>query len=255
MQPEHRIPTNTASNTSTQAVRRARHTSSARRRLQQGMGMRGLGLRLGRPTMIALIAVFLLAGVAYASIPDSSGVIHACYVNYGNLPHVVRVIDTDAGQKCTSQETALTWNQTGPQGPAGAQGPQGSQGPQGPAGPVTVVSTRIAPYSFSGTLAATVATLNLGAGSYILQAKIQVISNIGSDVIAICDVLDPSGAQLDDARLELVPGNIPPPASGVLELLAPATLSAGTVSILCTADGATVSGTFLATSVTTIING
>ena len=97
--------------------------------------------------------------------------------------------------------------------------------------------------------------MQLGAGSYILQAKIQVVSNVGSDVFAVCDLLDPSGAQLDDARLELVPGNIPPPASGVLELLAPTTLSAGTVSILCAADGATVSGTFIATSVTTIVNG
>lgn len=78
-------------------------------------------------------AVVGLAGVAVvsASIPDASGVIHGCYrTNNGTL----RIIDS-ASQTCAGNEAALTWNQTGPQGPAGATGPQGPAGPQGPQGP------------------------------------------------------------------------------------------------------------------------
>jgi len=91
-------------------------------------------LRLGRLAVAAAaVAVFALAaGVAYATIPDSSGVIHSCYDNStGNL----RVIDTSVTASCKNSEMALNWNQTGPQGPAGPPGPAGPQGPAGPAGP------------------------------------------------------------------------------------------------------------------------
>jgi hypothetical protein len=82
------------------------------------------------PAAIAM-AVLGGGGVAFASIPDSGGVIHGCYsAKDGTL----RVIDTDAGQTCAKGENSLNWNQQGPQGPAGPAGPQGSPGPQGPAG-------------------------------------------------------------------------------------------------------------------------
>jgi hypothetical protein len=70
----------------------------------------------------ATLAVVLasVAGIAVASIPDSNGVIHGCR----NLKSgALRVIDSEAGQTCDSKtEAALTWNQTGPQGPAGSPG-------------------------------------------------------------------------------------------------------------------------------------
>src|SRR5665213_860899 len=86
-------------------------------------------------------AALAVAATAYASIPDSGGVIHGCYLKgVGSL----RVIDSP-NQKCiTVIETPIQWNQTGPQGPPGpqgpkgaigAQGPQGGQGPQGDQGP------------------------------------------------------------------------------------------------------------------------
>ena len=75
------------------------------------------------------------ATAAFASIPDSSGVIHACYqspppTGGANL----QVIDSDNGGKCSGGHVEITWNQTGPQGPIG---PQGAPGPAGPstAGP------------------------------------------------------------------------------------------------------------------------
>lgn len=73
-------------------------------------------------------------GVAFASIPDSSGVINGCYQkNVGNL----RVIDPSAGDSCRPSEIPISWNQTGPQGlrgPTGPQGPKGATGAQGPKG-------------------------------------------------------------------------------------------------------------------------
>jgi hypothetical protein len=71
---------------------------------------------------VVLAAVVLTIGasaVAIAAIPDSNGVIHACR---DNRTGALRVIDTEAGQTCSSKESALYWNQTGPQGPPGLSG-------------------------------------------------------------------------------------------------------------------------------------
>jgi hypothetical protein len=76
--------------------------------------------------LVASLA-FVVAVVVQAAIPDASGVIHACYRANGNL----RLVDKS---NCTSSETALTWNQMGPQGPAGVPGPAGAPGPQGQPG-------------------------------------------------------------------------------------------------------------------------
>jgi hypothetical protein len=77
-------------------------------------------VRVSPALMVSVAAlVVALGGVAYAAIPDSSGVIHGCYLNKIG---VLRVIDSEAGQKCSSFETPLNWNQTGPPGPAGANG-------------------------------------------------------------------------------------------------------------------------------------
>lgn len=75
----------------------------------------------------ALAAVALAGGIAYATIPDGAGVIHACYSKSGDT---LRVIDSSTSS-CKGNETALNWNA---QGPAGPQGPKGDTGPQGPKG-------------------------------------------------------------------------------------------------------------------------
>jgi hypothetical protein len=92
-----------------------------------------------RPRMLVVLGVGALValggGIAYANIPDSSGVIHACYKSQNGQ---LRVIDTAKGETCLPSETALTFNQTGiqgPQGPPGPQGPKGDTGATGPAGP------------------------------------------------------------------------------------------------------------------------
>ena len=70
---------------------------------------------------LVVLCVLAVGGIALASIPDGNGVIHGCYRNSSG--HDLRVIDSPS-ESCTSNEVALNWNQTGPQGPAGAAGEQ-----------------------------------------------------------------------------------------------------------------------------------
>jgi hypothetical protein len=67
------------------------------------------------PVTMALILAVL--SISRASIPDAGGVIHGCYNKSGGT---VRVIDSSV-IACGSNETAISWNQTGPAGPRGPQ--------------------------------------------------------------------------------------------------------------------------------------
>lgn len=90
--------------------------------------MRG---RFVASTIVASLAV-VAAGISFAAIPSADGTIHGCYKK---TTKVLRVINAEAGQKCTSDERPLNWNQTGPAGIQGPQGEQGSPGPVGSPGP------------------------------------------------------------------------------------------------------------------------
>ena len=74
-----------------------------------------LGRHARRVLVLSFGLIALAAGIAYATIPDSAGVIHGCYRNNGQL----RVIDPSNGGACKNNETGLDWSQTGPQGPPG----------------------------------------------------------------------------------------------------------------------------------------
>jgi collagen triple helix repeat protein len=80
-------------------------------------------------TAVAIVAI--AGGVTYAvaQIGDG-GVINGCYKSQNGQ---LRLIDP-ATDSCHPSETAISWSQTGPQGPPGPQGPQGVPGPQGPQG-------------------------------------------------------------------------------------------------------------------------
>jgi hypothetical protein len=87
--------------------------------------------RFQRIFVLSAPAVLVLGVIAYASIPDSNGVIHGCYkTSNGSL----RVIDSPAVQCDPKNETPISWNQAGTQGPQGVQGEVGPIGPQGPPG-------------------------------------------------------------------------------------------------------------------------
>jgi hypothetical protein len=111
----------------------ARHAAKSafhppKRRFQ--LTRRGLGL------FVALAALSVFAGIAYAAIPDG-GVFTACK---SNATGTIRLIDkslpgTSPLSKCTRVETEISWNQTGPQGAKGDPGIQGEAGPQGEPGP------------------------------------------------------------------------------------------------------------------------
>jgi hypothetical protein len=84
--------------------------------------------RTAKIIMAGITAAALAGGgtalAATDSIPDSSGVIHACYkpnANGGMSP--LGVIDTALPKgQCPSNQAELDWNQAGPQGPAGPPG-------------------------------------------------------------------------------------------------------------------------------------
>ena len=79
------------------------------------------------PGLIAAGAL-LVGGIAYASIPDANGVIHACYRTDGDSRF--QVINAPS-QRCPVGWTALDFNQTGPIGPSGRSGATGASGDAG----------------------------------------------------------------------------------------------------------------------------
>jgi hypothetical protein len=78
-----------------------------------------------------VFGMMLAGGVAFATIPSANGVINGCYEKRIGI---LRVIDAEAGKRCTSLEAAISWNQQGPQGLQGERGLQGVRGPQGESG-------------------------------------------------------------------------------------------------------------------------
>jgi hypothetical protein len=96
-------------------------------------------IRLSRKAIIpslALLGTLTAVGVGYAAIPGGDGVIHGCYQKPGLLANegALRVVDTEKGQECRSNELPVEWNQKGAKGDIGPQGPKGDTGPPGPKG-------------------------------------------------------------------------------------------------------------------------
>ena len=81
---------------------------------------------------LATVCALMVAGVAYATIPNA-GVISACYSKSGGA---LRVIDKTV-TNCKPTQTSLDRDQRGQPGPQGPVGPQGSAGSTGPQGPQT----------------------------------------------------------------------------------------------------------------------
>jgi hypothetical protein len=134
------------------------------------------------------VGVFLIR----ATIPAPNGVIYGCYDNKNGSLYVI----DNAVATCKAQDTLLTWNQMGPQGPTGPQGPmgpagpqgtsgpQGAQGPQGPTGsqgaqgpqgPTGGSHTYVTTYPGSAghihISSGNIATLTVPPGAYVIDAK------------------------------------------------------------------------------------
>ena len=200
---------------------------------------------------VAAVALLVVGGIAYATVPDASGIIHGCYLKgLGTL----RVIDTDKAQTCSKLEVPLNWSQTGPQGPQGLtgsqgpQGPAGSQGPQGPAGPS---GTSHGYYESQGTAVVFISSSptkvesidNLPAGMYVVTSTGSNFEN-GDNDWHKCDLT--SGGTLLD-RDYASGDNIPYALTGAVTLTGP-----GSVETDCFTNGNTGNPFILGATMTAI---
>jgi hypothetical protein len=193
---------------------------------------------------VAALALLVAGGIAYATVPDSSGVIHGCYLKgLGTL----RVVDTGKSQTCSKFETPLDWSQTGPQGAQGSQGPQGpqgqdgSQGPQGlpgPQGPAGPAGASHGYYESQGTASVFISSSptkvesldNLPAGTYVVTSTGTNYEN-GDNDWHQCDLT--SGGTLLDRDYDY--GNhIPYSLTGAITLTSP-----GSIETDCLTNGNT----------------
>ena len=182
--------------------------------------------KLIRPAVVTLAivgALLVAGGIAYATIPDGGGVIHACYQkNQGTL----RVIDTEKAQTCSNSETQLNWSQTGPQGPQGIQGPKGDTGPTGPSDVWSVdgccaVLKSIAPFNTWVTVAT---TSTLPAGSYSVESEIEIENTLSNFTDYACDLVDSEANISQDTRFSSSDW-VTIPVQAVITLASPDTIS------------------------------
>ena len=218
--------------------------------------------KLTRRTGIATLTtcgVLGVVGVGYASIPGGDGVIHGCFNTQSNPAGAVRVIDTAVGAKCAKNEKALDWNQRGPKGdkgdtgpvgpggpagPAGPAGPQGEQGiqgpkgetgPQGPAGPATLPLYHAAQITATaigsgGRATETMATIDLPAGRFAVEANMELHNNDGDVQSWSCRLTGAGWTEGLTGRSSSLPGD----EEGFLSLAAAGTLAApGQVTVEC----------------------
>src|SRR5579862_22663 len=188
----------------------------------------------GRPLAVALAAtaaVLVAGGIAYAWIPDSNGVIHACYQKHSGE---LRVIDSWKG--CRHDEVPLSWNQSGPTGPAGATGASGATGPAGTlpgglmwinpldflAGDPSVQTSFNAVDSgvgsgLSGLIITSTTTGDTaqGGGNKVVERGLDVPPGYDIVGVRICYELSSTSSYIDDIRLAQVQN---PPATAIVKL-------------------------------------
>ena len=138
------------------------------------------GRRAYRAALGAMVGALAMGGIAWADIPDA-GVIHGCFKTVGGGLHV---IDTSAGGTCNASETLLDWNQTGP---TGAKGSTGAAGPTGPAGPSSVFVRALGGGDVPND-PATIGSLPLPAGRFLITAKLEVFPASVSDTDVFWEV-------------------------------------------------------------------
>ncbi|MDP4505804.1 collagen-like triple helix repeat-containing protein [Nonomuraea turcica] len=163
----------------------------------------------------AAVVTFSMAGVAgAAAIPSTDGLIHGCYLRLTGLLRVV-----EEGSSCRLGELPVQWNQIGPQGPQGppgVQGPQGDMGARGPIGPQgpqgaqgatgpkgdpgssdAYAAEQLNRINVNGSLVPIV-SLNVPAGTYVIQAKASVLLSDDTESVGWCELLE-NGARGADS--------------------------------------------------------
>jgi hypothetical protein len=135
----------------------------------------------------AVIGFAVIGAIAYAAIPDSSGVIHGCYLKTNGA---LRVIDPGSSSRCSVNEIPIAWNQ------AGREGPAGPAGPAGPPGPAAAQSASRAPASSSSAAASNTIAYKLAApvaigdlaGQNDDSGDHQIIVPVAGRILAIAQV-------------------------------------------------------------------
>ena len=109
--------------------------------------MKRLVGKRGLATASVVVVAIAIGGIAYASIPHASGVIHGCYrKTTGEL-----IVIDSGGKGCEDGWKPLNWSQTGQAGPTGPSGPTGATGATGPTG-ATGATGATGPTGPTGTL-------------------------------------------------------------------------------------------------------
>jgi Phage Tail Collar Domain len=92
--------------------------------------------------LVILLAVLVGGSIAWATIPDANGVIHACYNTSSGKLSVMDASNPKLSA-CAANEAPLSWDQQGAQGPSGPQGVRGETGPKGPTGDSAVADAYV----------------------------------------------------------------------------------------------------------------
>jgi hypothetical protein len=145
--------------------------------------------------VVVVVAVAAAGGIAYASIPDTQGVIHACYSTNGATATngtQLSIIDP-ARASCTKNQQSIAWSQTGPPGQDGADGQdgqdgqdgaKGDKGDPGPSDAFTNYGDGV--HAIGDGLTQTVASVTVPAGSYILTGTVAAGSLDGFPEFLTC---------------------------------------------------------------------
>jgi hypothetical protein len=155
--------------------------------------------------MFRSVALLIVgAAASYGSSVYAQTVVYNACVSFAGA---MRIVSTTTA--CKTNETRISWNQQGPQGPAGPQGPQGPAGatgatgptgaqgltgPQGLRGPSDAYS---ATYSFNqwslmcpastNCVRQTLAQVSLPAGQYVIWG-ILTVGYIGDGSFSFCQI-------------------------------------------------------------------
>lgn len=180
-----------------------------------------------------VVLVALGGGLAYAVIPNSSGVIDGCYMKENGQ---LRVIDA-SNTTCRPSEQALQWNL---QGVPGVPGPPGERGPSDVyfTGGSATNSLPVAG-GFPGNYSV-VATLSLPAGTYVLDASPYVRNDDPTtSAIARC-IMFVNGQSVGAHVAALTPSQGGGPYFGNVSIKSVRMLpAAGTVAVACQKTDAT----------------
>jgi hypothetical protein len=199
-----------------------------------------LSSRRARLVALVVAAAAVATGIAYASIPDSSGVIHGCYnLNgaKGTNGTPLNIVNSDVAS-CSKGQTEVAWGQTGPPGAPGqdgtsvtsasvgagnadcpdggsqftagtsvtyacngAKGDKGDTGATGPSAAYTNYGDGV--HTFGSGLTQTIASVTLPAGSHILSASVSVGKNQDDDTHASCSFVSAGALNAQGALASL----------------------------------------------------